>query len=297
MSFPPKVTLVEVSPRDGLQNETEIVPTHIKVEFINRLTATGLSVIEAGSFVSPKKIPQLADSGEVLQHIQKPPGVRYPVLVPNVKGLEHALQAHVQEIAVFTSPSEEFNQRNIHCSVAESLERISEVMQLAKLHHLTVRGYISCVIACPYEGAMPAEKVARLAQQLMELGCFEISLGDTIGVGTPQLVINMLQQVMTKIPPEYLAVHFHDTYGQALTNIYAALPLGITKVDSSVAGLGGCPYAQGASGNVASEDVLYLLNGLGIETGVDLQKLIAAGRFISDYLQHPTQSRVSRALL
>jgi len=295
MIFPRYVKMVEVGPRDGLQNESQMLPASVKIDFINRLSDTGLSVIEATSFVSPQKIPQLADQREVFAGIQQKPGVQYPVLVPNRRGLDNALAVGVNDIAVFTSPSQQFNQHNIQCSVEESLERIAQVMVVAEQHKLRVRGYISCVLGCPYEGDMAPEKVAVLAEHLLKLGCYEISLGDTIGVGTPLRVVALLRQVTAKIPLEKVAVHFHDTYGQALVNIYAALENGVAVIDSAVAGLGGCPYATGASGNVASEDVLYLLNGLGIETRVDFKKLLAVGRFISQVLGKKPQSKVNQA--
>ncbi len=295
MKFPAFVKMVEVGPRDGLQNEKKILSTEIKIDFINQLSDTGLSAIEVTSFVSPQWIPQLADQLEVFQGIHKKEGVSYPVLVPNLKGLQKSLSGGVKEIAVFTSPSEQFNQHNINCSVEDSLNRIAELIAVAKKHRLRIRGYLSCVLGCPYEGEMKAEKVALLAERLIHLGCYEISLGDTIGVGTPKQVVQLLQQVTEKVPREKLAVHFHDTYGQALANIYAALECGLAVVDSSVAGLGGCPYAKGASGNVASEDVLYLLKGLGIETKVDLQKLLTVGRFISKQVGKNTESKVGRA--
>jgi hydroxymethylglutaryl-CoA lyase len=293
MTFPKFVKLVEVSPRDGLQNEKKILPAEIKIEFINRLSETGLSVIEATSFVSPQWIPQLADHSEVFSQINKVPAVHYPVLVPNVKGLAAAIAVGVKEIAVFTTPSEQFSQHNTNSSVVESVQRITKIMTMAKQHQLSVRGYLSCVLGCPYEGNMAPEKVAALAEKLYHLGCNEISLGDTIGVGTPQQTEILLTTVMKKLPREILAVHFHDTYGQALVNSYVALTKGISIIDSSVAGLGGCPYAKGASGNVASEDILYMLNGLGIETGVDIKKLISVGRYVSQQLGRPSQSKVS----
>jgi hydroxymethylglutaryl-CoA lyase len=294
--LPKSVKIVEVGPRDGLQNEIKTIPTPTKIDFINRLSDTGLSVIEVTSFVSPKWIPQLADNKEVFSNIIKHENISYPVLVPNVIGLESALSVGVKEIAVFSTPSEQFSQRNTNCSVAESLEKIAEIIKIAKQHALRIRGYVSCVLGCPYEGEMAPQKVADLAEKLMVLGCYEISLGDTIGVGTPGKTKMMLETVMKKIPREKLAVHFHDTYGQALANIYVALQYGIAVVDSSVSGLGGCPYAKGASGNVATEDVLYMLNGLNIETGVDLNKLIQVGRFITHYLERETQSKVNLAL-
>lgn len=294
--FPKKVTLVEVSPRDGLQNEKQTIPLAVKVELINRLADAGLRVIEAGSFVSPKWVPQLADTKDVLANIKQHANVSYPVLVPNLRGFENALAAGVKEIAVFTTPSEEFSQKNTNCSVAESVERLSQVIHAAQENNITVRGYLSCVLGCPYSGEMDPVKVASLAKTIFDMGCSEVSLGDTIGVGTPIKTQIMLQSVSDEVPVEKLAVHFHDTYGQALANIYAALEMGVATIDSSVAGIGGCPYAKGASGNVATEDVLFMLQGMGIETGVDMQKLIAAGRFISDQLQHAPMSKVNRAL-
>lgn len=295
--LPKKVKLVEVGPRDGLQNESKIVPTDIKIDFINQLSQTGLSVIEATSFVSPKWVPQLADNQAVYQGINKKDTISYPVLVPNKKGMEFALQANVKEIAVFTTPSEQFSQRNTNCSVKESLARSAEIIHIAKQHHIKVRGYISCVLGCPYEGEIDPSSVVEVANELIQMGCYEVSLGDTIGVGTPIKTSMLIEKILKKIMPEKIAVHFHDTYGQALVNIYVALTLGIPTVDCSVAGLGGCPYAKGASGNVATEDVLYLLNGLHIETGVDLHSLILVGRFICDYLKRPIQSRVNVAHL
>ncbi len=295
MSLPTHVTLVEVSPRDGLQNIAKIVPTDVKVELIDRLSATGLSVIEATSFVSPEKIPQTADNKDVLTQITRKPGVEYPVLVPNLEGLNAAKAAGANVIAVFGAASETFSQKNINCSIAESKARFREVIAAAKQHQIAVRGYISCCLGCPYEGDIAVDTVAELADTLFQMGCYEISLGDTIGVGTPNKVIALLDAVSNVVPTEHLAVHFHDTYGQALANIYAALQQGIQTVDSSVAGLGGCPYAKGASGNVATEDVLYLLNGLGIETGVDLEKLIHVGRFICEHLNQPPVSKVNQA--
>jgi hydroxymethylglutaryl-CoA lyase len=295
MTFPVNVKIVEVGPRDGLQNEEKIIPTPIKIDFINQLSLTGIKVIEVTSFVSPKWIPQLADQTEVFQGITKVPHIEYPVLVPNKQGLERALAAGVKEIAVFTSPSEEFSRHNTNSSVVESMAKITEIIQLAKQYNIRIRGYISCVLGCPYEGEILPSSVAQMAEQLWKLGCYEISLGDTIGVGTPFRTKILLQQVMTKIPREAIAVHFHDTYGQALTNIYVALEMGINTIDSSVAGLGGCPYAKGASGNVATEDVLYMLNGLGIHTGIDLKKVITAGRFITQYLEREPRSKVSLA--
>ena len=295
MTFPKTVKLVEVGARDGLQNEAKIVPTAIKIEFINKLSATGLKVIEATSYVSPRWIPQLADHKEVYEGIEKKQGVSYPVLVPNLKGFENALASGVKEIAVFTTPSEEFCRRNINCTVSESLEQIAQINLAAKQNNVSVRGYLSCVLGCPYEGEIAPDAVCEMAEKLIHLGCYEISLGDTIGIGTPKKTKLLLETVKKKVAQEKLAVHFHDTYGQALANIYVALESGIGTIDSSVAGLGGCPYAKGASGNVATEDVLYMLDGLGIQTGVDLDQMVLVGRFISEYLGKSMQSKVNIA--
>jgi hydroxymethylglutaryl-CoA lyase len=296
MTLPKYVKLVEVGPRDGLQNEARPVPTEVKIELINRLSATGLPVIEATSFVSPKWVPQMADNTAVLTSIQRRPGTRYPVLTPNLQGFESALAAGAEEVAVFAAASESFSQRNINCSIADSLTRFAPILDLAARRGVAVRGYVSCVLGCPYEGEIAPDAVARVARELYALGCYEISLGDTIGVGTPARARAMIEAVAAQVPVERLAAHFHDTYGQALANLYAVLPLGVAVIDSSVAGLGGCPYARGASGNVASEDVLYLLNGLGIETRVDLTALVAAGQYIADALGRPSGSKVGRAL-
>jgi len=296
MRLPDRVRMVEVGPRDGLQNEAKTVPLEVKVELIDRLSATGLQAIEAGSFVSPKWVPQMADTAEVLARIRRAPGVRYPVLVPNLKGLEAALAAGVEEIAVFGAASESFSRKNINCSIAESLERFRPVVEAARARALRVRGYISCVAGCPYEGPIAPAAVARVAKALHEMGCAEISLGDTIGTGTPRKMQAMIEAVAREVPLERLAVHCHDTYGQALANIYAALALGVAVVDSAVAGLGGCPYAAGSSGNVASEDVLYMLDGLGIETGVDLAKLAETGAFIAAALGRANGSKAGLAL-
>lgn len=296
MVLPKKITLVEVGPRDGLQNEKNFVPTDNKIEFINRLSQTGLRIIEAGSFVAPSKIPQLADTAEVLQAIDKPAGISYPVLVPNMKGFEAAVAAGVTSISVFGAASESFSQRNINCTLAESLERFSLVIDAAKAHNIQIRGYVSCCLGCPYEGDISLDVVADYAAKLYEMGCYEVCLADTIGVGTPGQSQQMIEKAAAHIPLEKLAVHFHDTYGQALANIFAVLQSGVTTIDSAVAGLGGCPYAKGATGNVASEDVVYMLNGLGIETGVDLQQLIAAGSYINQVLHRDSQSKVANAL-
>ncbi|WP_417831532.1 hydroxymethylglutaryl-CoA lyase [Terasakiella sp.] len=296
MALPKKVKIVDVGPRDGLQNEKEIVPTDAKVELIHRLADAGLPVVEAGSFVSPKWVPQMGDSAEIMKTITRKAGVSYPVLTPNMKGFEGAMAVNAQEVAIFGAASESFSQKNINCSIAESLARFEPIMAAAKEKNIAVRGYVSCVVGCPYEGDISPEKVADVAAKLYEMGCYEISLGDTVGVGTPGKVQDMLKAVSAVVPMEKLAVHFHDTYGQALANIYAALEMGVSVVDSSVAGLGGCPYAKGASGNVATEDVVYMLNGLGIETGVDLDKLCEAGRFISNVIGRAPASKVSLAL-
>jgi len=296
MTIPARIRIVEVGPRDGLQNEKEIVSAAVKIDLINRLSATGLITIESGAFVSPKWVPQMADTQDVLAGIDKKDGVRYPVLVPNEKGMEAALAAGVDEIAVFASASEPFSQKNINCSIAESLERFAPVMAMAKGAGIKVRGYVSCVAGCPYQGVVRPEKVAEVSTRLYEMGCYEISLGDTIGVGTPNIIQAMLYEVVENIPVTALALHCHDTYGQALANIYAGLQMGVSVVDSSVAGLGGCPYAKGASGNVATEDVLYMLNGLGIETGVDLHKIVETAWFISAQLGRKPNSKVANAM-
>jgi hydroxymethylglutaryl-CoA lyase len=296
MAFPKKVRIVEVGPRDGLQNEAGVVPAAVKIELINRLTDAGLPAIEATAFVSPKWVPQMADNAEVMVGIRRKPGVAYPVLVPNMKGYEAALAAGAEEVAVFGAASEAFSQKNINCSVAESLARFAPVAHAAKQRGLRVRGYISCVAGCPYQGAVAPAAVAEVAAELYRMGCYEISLGDTIGVGTPRRIQAMLSAVANAVPMEKLAVHFHDTYGQALANLYAAMELGVATLDSSVAGLGGCPYAKGASGNVATEDVVYMLDGLGVETGVDLNQVFEAGRFICAQLGRVPSSKVARAL-
>ncbi|HIF6097112.1 hydroxymethylglutaryl-CoA lyase [Vibrio parahaemolyticus] len=295
MTLPTNVTIVEVGPRDGLQNESP-VSTRTKIRLIDLLSDTGLSHIEAGSFVSPKWVPQMADSKEVMQNITRRASVTYSALTPNLQGLEQALDAGANQVAIFTSASEGFCQHNINCSIAESLKRFEPLMVQADKYHVPVRGYLSCVVDCPYDGATSPTQVANISQALIELGCYEVSLGDTIGTGTPNRVKEMLESVLASIPNQRLAIHFHDTWGQALANIYQALSMGITTVDSSVAGLGGCPYAHGASGNVATEDVLYLCQGLGIETGVDLELLAKAGWMISDELQRQPTSKVSQAL-
>ncbi len=296
MTLPSYVKLVEVGPRDGLQNEPDIVPSGLKIELIDLLSETGLSVIEAGAFVSPTWVPQMADTDKVMAGITRKAGVGYPVLVPNMMGFDAARAAGAEEIAVFGAASETFTQKNINCSIAESLERFQPVAEAARTAGVRVRGYVSCVLGCPYEGEVAPAAVVEVAARLFEMGCAEISLGDTIGVGTPALARAMVEAVAARVPVDRLAVHFHDTYGQALANILACLEVGVTIADSSVAGLGGCPYATGASGNVASEDVLYMLDGLGIETGVDLGKLVAAGRMICAHLGRQPASKVARAL-
>jgi hydroxymethylglutaryl-CoA lyase len=295
-TLPKRVRMVEVGPRDGLQNEAQFVSVANKIALIEQLADAGLRTIEAGSFVSPKWIPQMADTAEVLAGLRRAPDVAYPVLVPNMKGFEAARAAGCDEIAVFAAASESFSRRNINCSIAESLDRFAPVAEAARRDGMRVRGYISTVIDCPYEGPIAPQAVAAVAVKLFELGCYEISLGDTIGTGTPRRIQHMIEAVAKHIPVDKLAGHYHDTYGQALANILASLELGVATFDSSVAGLGGCPYAPGASGNVASEDVLYMLDGLGIETGIDLAKLAAAGRFISAALGREPQSKAARAL-
>jgi len=288
--------MVEVGPRDGLQNEQAIVPTEVKVGLIDRLTDAGLPAIEATSFVSPKWVPQMGDAAQVMAAIRRRTGVRYPVLTPNMKGFEAALAAGCDEVAVFVAASETFSRKNINCSIAESLERARPVTDAARTHGVRVRGYISCVLGCPYEGEIAPERVRDVAAALKGMGCYEISLGDTIGTGTPGKTRKLIGTVGEAVPIAEQAGHFHDTYGQALANAYAALEMGVATFDSSVAGLGGCPYAKGATGNVASEDVLYLLEGLSIETGVDMTRLRIAGQFISDFLGRAPISRVARAL-
>lgn len=295
MSLPSHVRLVEVGPRDGLQNEAQPISVADKVRLVDALSAAGLSYIEVGSFVSPKWVPQMAGSAEVFAQIQRRPGVTYGALAPNLRGFEDALAAGVKEVAVFAAASEAFSQRNINCSTSESLERFAPIMAAARQHGISVRGYVSCVLGCPYEGEIAPAQVAAVARELYAMGCYEVSLGDTIGTGTAGATRRLFEVVGAQVPRDKLAGHFHDTYGQAIANIYASLLEGIAVFDSSIAGLGGCPYAKGASGNVATEDVLYLLNGLGIETGIDLQALIGAGQQISNVLGRPTGSRVAKA--
>ena len=297
MSLPGKVRIFEVGPRDGLQNEKQIVPVEVKVGLIDRLTDAGLPVIEATSFVSPKWIPQLADAAEVLARIKRKPGVSYPVLVPNRKGLDAAIAAGCEEIVIFGAATETFSKRNTNCTIAEGLARFSEVCAEALEHGMRVRGDISVCFGCPYEGDVSPEQVAAIAREFHALGCYEICIADTVGVGTPGKTRRVFEAVARHVPIEKLAGHFHDTYGQALANTYAALECGVAVFDSSVAGLGGCPYAKGATGNLATEDLLYMLQGLDIETGVDMTRLIEAGSYICEHLGRPTGSRVARALL
>jgi hydroxymethylglutaryl-CoA lyase len=295
-SVPDFVRLVEVGPRDGLQNEPKEVPTAVKVELIERLADAGLPAVEATAFVSPKWVPQMADHTEVLERIRRKPGVDYPVLAPNLKGFEAARAAGATEVAIFGAASEAFSRKNINCSIAESLDRFRPVAEAAKAANIKVRGYVSCVLGCPYEGEVAPSRVAEVAGALYEMGCYEISLGDTIGTGTPGKTKAMIEACAARVPMAKLAGHYHDTYGQALANIHACLEAGVAVVDASVAGLGGCPYAKGASGNVATEDVVYLLNGLGIESGVDLNALAATGAWISRTLSRPNGSKAGSAL-
>ncbi len=296
MAFPSSVRLWEVGARDGLQNEKQAVPAAVKIELIERLVECGVAYIEAASFVSPKWVPQMADSAEVMAKLKRKPGVVYQALTPNLKGLEQAEASRLTDVAVFAAASESFSQRNINCSIAESLERFRPVCERALGHGLKVRGFVSCALGCPFEGAVAPAKVAEVAAALIEMGCYEVALGDTIGVGTPKAVKRALEACAARIPLSWVGVHFHDTYGQALANIYAALEEGIDAIDASVAGLGGCPYAPGATGNVATEDVVYMLNGLDIATGIDLDGLVKTAWWISDYLGRPPASRVARAL-
>jgi hydroxymethylglutaryl-CoA lyase len=289
------VRIVEVGARDGLQNEKTLLPTDVKIALIDRLSSTGLQAIEATSFVSPKWVPQMADATEVYQGIRKVPGVSYPVLVPNEQGYERARAVGVNEIAVFTAASEAFNRKNINASIDESIERFMPVLERAKTDGVKVRGYVSTVLGCPYQGEVPVSDVVRVARRLHELGCYEVSLGDTIGVGTPAKARAMLHAVAQEVPVGYLAVHFHDTYGQALANILSCLEEGVRVVDSAVSGTGGCPYAKGATGNVASEDVVYMLHGMGLHTGIDLDILVATGAWLAAQLHKETASRVTRA--
>ena len=291
-----KVKIVEVGPRDGLQNEKQIVPTETKIELIERLADAGLRVIETTSFVSPKWVPQMADNTAVMQGITRHPAAVYPVLTPNLQGFDAAIQAGASEVAIFGAASESFSRKNINCSIAESLKRFEPILSSASALEIPVRGYVSCVVGCPYEGDISPAQAASVAKSLFEMGCYEVSLGDTIGVGTPASLGRMLEACARAVPIGKLAGHYHDTYGMAIANIYASLQMGMATFDSSVAGLGGCPYAKGASGNVATEDVVYLMHGLGIETGIDLAKLAAIGDWISSALNRPNGARAGRAI-
>ena len=294
--IPETVQIVEVGPRDGLQNEESALEVGVKISLVDKLSEAGVSQIEAGSFVSPKWVPQMADSDRIFAGIQRKQGVEYIALTPNLMGFEAAVASQVSRVAVFAAASETFSKKNINCGIAESLQRFEPLLEQAKALKIPVRGYVSCVVNCPFEQAIAPDKVAEVAKRLIDLGCYEVSLGDTTGKGSPKSIADMLSIVRQQVPVERLAIHCHDTYGQALANIYAALLQGVAIIDSSVAGLGGCPYAPGASGNVATEDVLFLLRSLGIETGIDLEKAIAAGNFISEQLGRNNQSRVAQAM-
>jgi hydroxymethylglutaryl-CoA lyase len=296
MNYPKSVKIVEVGPRDGLQNEKTSLDTDSRVELITQLANAGLCYIEAGSFVSPKWVPQMARSEKVFARLPTGTATTYAALTPNMQGLERALECGVKEVAVFAAASDSFSQKNINCSITDSIDRFVPIMEKAYNSGIAVRGYISCVLGCPYEGNIRPDQVAEVADKLFSLGCYEISLGDTIGVGTPGSTAALLSTLLRRLPADKLAVHMHDTYGQALANILVALQQGIAVVDSSIAGLGGCPYAQGASGNVATEDLIYLLNGLGIEHGVNLEKIIAAGNMICAKLNRANRSKVARAI-
>ncbi|MBT1065214.1 hydroxymethylglutaryl-CoA lyase [Bowmanella sp. Y26] len=297
MQYPSKVRIVDVGPRDGLQNESASIALEDKIALVQNLASAGLGMIETGSFVSPKWVPQMADSSAVFSSISRKPGVVYSALTPNMQGFEAALAAGADEVAIFAAASESFSQKNINCSIEESLARFSPIMAVAKLKGIRVRGYVSCVLGCPYEGDISPQSVLAVSQKLLDMGCYEVSLGDTIGVGTPAKTAALLKLLLSHLPAEKLAVHFHDTYGQALANILVALQQGIAVVDSSVAGLGGCPYAKGASGNVASEDVVYMLHGMGIDTGINLDALVDAGHAIMQALGRENQSKVAKAIL
>ncbi|XP_065357555.1 hydroxymethylglutaryl-CoA lyase, mitochondrial [Calliphora vicina] len=294
-TLPAQVRIVEVGPRDGLQNEPKLLPADVKISLIDQLSETGLQTIEVTSFVSPKWVPQMGDNAEVLQGIRKVAGISYPVLTPNLKGFESALKAGAKEVAVFGAASDAFSLKNVNCTAAESIERFRPVLEAAKLNNVKVRGYVSTIVGCPYQGAIQPKDVVKVVEALYDMGCYEISLGDTIGVGTPGTMRKMLEEVIRAVPADKLAVHCHDTYGQALSNILTSLEYGISVVDASVSGLGGCPYARGASGNAATEDVVYMLQGMGIATGVDLDKLILVGRYICNELGRQSESKVNRA--
>lgn len=295
MNLPRRVKVVEVGPRDGLQSEPAAVPAAVKIALVDRLSAAGLPAIEAASFVSPRWVPQMADGAAVMAGIRRRPGTRYSALVPNLRGLEEAAAAGVDEAAVFTAASESFARRNVNASIEETLARFAEVASAARRHGIRLRGYVSCALGCPYEGAVPAPAVAAVAARLLDLGCDEIALGDTIGVGTPGAAAALVDAVAARVPRERIAVHFHDTYGQALANVLAALERGVETVDAAVGGLGGCPYAPGAAGNLATEDLVYMLDGLGVDTGVELDAVLAASQLISEHLGRPPGSKVARA--
>lgn len=295
-NLPPDVKIVEVGPRDGLQNEKQLVPAETKIELIDRLADAGVRVIEATSFVSPKWVPQMGDNAQVLAGIARQPGVTYAALTPNLQGFDGAVQARADEVAIFAAASEAFSQKNINCSIAESLKRFEPVISAASALEIPVRGYVSCVVGCPYDGAVDPAQTAKIAEALYAMGCYEVSLGDTIGVGNPRSIQRMIEACTKVVPIEKLAGHYHDTYGMAIANIYASLEMGMAVFDASVAGLGGCPYAKGASGNVATEDVVYLLHGLGIETGIDLAKLAAIGDWISSAINRPNGAKAGRAI-
>jgi hydroxymethylglutaryl-CoA lyase len=297
MGLPSKARIVEVGPRDGLQNESgPVIETSIKVELINRLAEAGINHIEAASFVSPKWVPQMGDAAEVMAGITRKAGVAYAALTPNMRGAEGAIVARADEVAIFSAASESFTRKNINCSIAESIERFIPVVEAAKKNNVRIRGYVSTVLGCPYEGEIDPAQVAAVARELLDMGCYEISLGDTIGVGTPVKARKMLARVANEVPVNQLAAHFHDTYGQALANLYAVMQDGVSVIDTSIAGLGGCPYAKGASGNVATEDVVYMLNGLGIETGIDLDKLVPIGNWITQKIGRTNGSKVGLAI-
>lgn len=297
MTLPRNVRIIEVGPRDGLQNETRLLPVAVRTEFVDRLAGCGLKTVEAAAFVSPKWVPQMAESADLMRALPRRDGVAYPVLVPNMQGLEAAVAAGAREVAVFAAASESFSRKNINCSIAESLERYREVATAADHAGLKVRGYVSCALGCPYEGEVAGKAVADVTRALFELGCYEVSLGDTVGIGTPERVKALIEAVARRAPLKKIAGHFHDTYGMAIANVYAALEMGVAAFDASVAGLGGCPYAPGAAGNVATEDVVWLLKGLGIETGIDLPRLADTGIWISQQLGRETNSKVARALI
>jgi len=296
MTLPIEVRIVEVGPRDGLQNEKQIVPSEIKIELVGRLAEAGLRAIEATAFVSPKWVPQMGDNAAVMQGIKRRAGTVYPVLVPNLQGFDAAIQAGATEVAIFAAASESFSRKNINCSITESLKRFEPVLSSASALEIPVRGYVSCVVGCPYEGAIDPGQAAAVASTLFDMGCYEVSLGDTIGVGNPESIQRLIEACTQQIPMAKLAGHYHDTYGMAIANIYASLQMGMATFDASVAGLGGCPYAKGASGNVATEDVVYLMHGLGIETGIDLAKLAGIGDWISSALNRPNGAKAGRAI-